>query len=483
MRILFTAAPFYTRFDARGEPVGDSAIANSMPINAPYYLSALLEAHGHKVRIIDSLDMPKLWQKPDETAALFRGYDAVCISANSFTYWCAKLLLERLAGQKDLPPIILGGAHATHHSEHILRSTQVSYTVRGEGERALIALINALEGKQPIESVPNLCYRVGDEIKSNPEAPTLTAEELAEMPLPLWEQLPPDRYLSLPIEASRGCLFSCTFCSILLIRKWKGIPIESIVRRVDHASHYLLKARGKKYMKNSGAAVFFTDDCFTTDKQRLGELCQELGNREISYGMEGRATDIIKPGVMDDLTRMSLNYCWIGVECGYEEGLKKVRKGTKLEHVERAAQLFVEYGINRHSTLGYIQAFPWEGLPEISQTTRYGISMAAKYNHRLGIAWLSFLPGSELYDRAVSGEFGFFIHPKDYDKPFYSWETEFFRRTHPNISDQDRVEIDRYYHRMLEEYGLVQKGGDEVAIKPEAPSSLEQSERDERHVA
>jgi hypothetical protein len=36
---------------------------------------------------------------------------------------------------------------------------------------------------------------------------------------------------------------------------------------------------------------------------------------------------------------------------------------------------------------------------------------------------------------------------------------------------------------MLEEYGLVQKGGDEVAIKPEAPSSLEQSERDERHVA
>jgi radical SAM superfamily enzyme YgiQ (UPF0313 family) len=449
MKILFTAAPFFSRLDRLGNPVDSSSNANSMPINALYYLSGLLEAHGHKVRIIDSLDMPKLWQKPDETAALFRGYDAVCISANSFTYWCAKLLLERLAGQKDLPPIILGGAHATHYANHILQTTPVEYAVRGEGERTLIALMEALEGKRPLGQVCNLSYKRGGEIRQTENGAVLNAEELAEMPLPLWEQLPEERYDSLPVESSRGCFFSCTFCSILSIRKWKGIPTEIVLKRTDHAIEHLFRRAGNAPAEDSQSSIFFTDDCFTTDTRRLEELCGELGKRNILYALDARATDLIKPSVMDNLARMRIGHIFIGVECGYEEGLKKVRKGTKIEHVERAAQLLVEHGLSEYAVLGYILAFPWEGLEEIYQTIDYAVSRAARYRHGIGLDFLSYLPGSELYDRAMAGEFGFHIKAESYDRPFYHWETEFFRQTHPQISFEDMVAIDRHFKRAI----------------------------------
>src|SRR5262249_128545 len=235
---------------------------------------------------------------------------------------------------------------------------------------------------------------------------------------PLWDQLPPKRYFCLPIESSRGCLFSCTFCSILLIRQWKGFPEQALLRRVDHAIKYLIAARGKENMEDRGAGIFFTDDCFTTDKKRLGELCQELGKRKVSYGFEGRATDLIKPGVMDDLTTMSINYLFSGIECCYEEGLKKVRKGTKLEHVEKCARMVKEYGIHACSTFGYIQGFPWETTCEVKDTVSYAINSAARFGHRITLAWLSYLPGSELYDRTVNGQFGFKIVAEDYDEPF-----------------------------------------------------------------
>ncbi|MBU0672284.1 MAG: cobalamin-dependent protein, partial [Candidatus Margulisbacteria bacterium] len=62
--------------------------------------------------------------------------------------------------------IVVGGTHATVLDKEILKHYQfIDYVVRMEGETALLAVIKG----EPLDQIPNLTWRSGDNIVRNPD--------------------------------------------------------------------------------------------------------------------------------------------------------------------------------------------------------------------------------------------------------------------------------------------------------------------------
>src|SRR5215831_2751294 len=69
-------------------------------------------------------------------------------------------------------PILLVGGHVAALPERTLREESADFVASGEGLHTMSALIDALKTPAPpLCKVPGLCYRAGDDLKSNPDTP------------------------------------------------------------------------------------------------------------------------------------------------------------------------------------------------------------------------------------------------------------------------------------------------------------------------
>src|SRR3989304_440982 len=64
-------------------------------------------------------------------------------------------------------PVVLGGTHVTFISDEGLEHGD--YLVRGEGEQAIVELVEALEGKRDVRTIPGLSYWRDGEKVHNPD--------------------------------------------------------------------------------------------------------------------------------------------------------------------------------------------------------------------------------------------------------------------------------------------------------------------------
>ncbi len=98
--------------------------------------------------------------------------------------------------------------------------------VVGEGERTMLEVVRAYEGSRSIESISGIAYRRNhhgaktDIVFTNPRVPEADLDNIA---FPARELLPNDQYIqswrkkrgmaTTSIITTRGCPFSCEFCS------------------------------------------------------------------------------------------------------------------------------------------------------------------------------------------------------------------------------------------------------------------------------
>jgi len=433
LRVLFTAAP------GVAIPAGGTVLPEeNLPPSAIYALGAVVEAAGHCCTVLDPV---RFWRDISTTAALQRvvaGHEVACVSANVATWPLAVPLIRALAACHPRPRIVVGGLHPTYCAEHVLATTEVDVVVRGEGERTLPRLLHALEAGGPLDGIPGLTFRGESGPVSTPSGPPLTPEELDALPPPLWERLPAGVYSFIPVEASRGCRFACTFCSIQHKCNWRPLAVEQVARRVRQGAQVLPLVRLR--------ALMFSDDCFTTDPERVKAIADVLEREApgVAVAMEGRASDVLRPHVLEGLARMPIEFLQIGVECGYDEGLRRVGKGVTVEQVVASAHALHRAGLERVVKYSFIVGFPWESWSEMARTVAFALSLASRYGNRCQIAWLMVAPGSAIYDAmAAQGLVG----PADFDAPSVEhWEL--FRRVHPML-DRRRAEALREYAQLL----------------------------------
>ena len=144
-------------------------------------------------------------------------------------------------------PIILGGEHPTGMPELSFKQSPVDILVLGEGEETIIDLINYFSDNSiGLANIPGIAYRTNGNCKINSRRNRIL--NIDEIPLPAWQHFNIDGYIDLkqthgaalgrymPMLATRGCPYRCTFCSSpqmwtqrWIMRDYKKIVDEMVV--------------------------------------------------------------------------------------------------------------------------------------------------------------------------------------------------------------------------------------------------------------
>lgn len=187
------------------------------------------------------------------------------------------------------------------------------------------------------------------------------------------------------IETSRGCPFSCDFCSISVVygKRCRYRPINDVVGQ--------LVASGSKN-------ISFVDDNIVGDFERSKELFSALEPLGLTWG--GQAS--LNLANDDDLLRLAkrsgCKSLFIGVESNEEAVLKNVNKSpnVNLDRVE-AIKKIQSHGISVFAS--FVNGFDREDKAIFNRTLEY---LNAANPQFISIAALTPFPGTKLYDKMLA---------------------------------------------------------------------------------
>ncbi|MFX1261708.1 MAG: B12-binding domain-containing radical SAM protein [Promethearchaeota archaeon] len=385
MRVLFTIP--YSPNDIR-----DSLGFVTPPLGLGYLASYLRESGSHKVVIHDGMLHKTDDAEFAELMSRFRP-DVVGISAQATPAIYDVYRLAAVAKKTDIDcRVVVGGAHASFSDALILRDApQIDFVVRGEGEYVMLDLLERM-GTGQLEKVKGITYRISSEIKRNPLSRPI--EDLDTLPFPAYDLMDMNQYLQEPIRvgtmiSSRGCPYSCTFCSSSRSsgKKWRGRSAENVIAEVDLLA--------KRYKINE---LEFLDDLFCYNPLRVKQICELMKTRNYSldWTCSVRADILCNNPIMARwLKQAGCRSVYIGVESGNQRVLDMMRKGITISQVWKANE--IARWANLERIFSFVLGYPGETKEEARST----IDIACRLNPEIAqFTICTPYPGTPLFEHA-----------------------------------------------------------------------------------
>jgi radical SAM superfamily enzyme YgiQ (UPF0313 family) len=288
------------------------------------YIAAALRPHAEQIELINF----RHERTPSTQPFLRPETDLVCYSIN----WRVDLDLIR-DDINALPPgvtVILGGRTATEDPCYWLEACpRVHAVVCGDGEQAIAEIA---EGR-PWSDVAGLTYRneARQLVHNAPRAnrplddQLMPARDLRRRPYHLTSKGVSTGVTIDKVAGSRGCPFNCKFCSFAVNpwgvkRCWAPRSVASIVAEIEQIDADL---------------IFFVDDVFTHQPERVAELCDLLIAKKIRkhYIVNARLEIAKRPDVIRKMEQAGFLALLIGVESTQDTTLKSMGKGFNIELV------------------------------------------------------------------------------------------------------------------------------------------------------
>ncbi len=290
---------------------------------------------------------------------------------------------------------VIGGPHATCEPEETLSDPNVDFVIRGEGEKAFVSLLEAIENKKSLEYVHGLSYKDKGKFVHNP---LNYIENLDELPYPAIDLFPDLKYYSHPqpligwrkpavnIITSRGCPFACYFCyKGTFGKKWRARSAESVVDEWE----YLVK---KVKIRELG----IQDDIFNTDIKRAKKIMKMVIERGIKIPFtfpNGIRADLIDEELVVLMKKAGLYRTAVGIESGVQEVLDTIGKNEKLSDIENAVKLFKRHGIQ--TIAFYVIGHPADSEHTIELTIKHALKLNPTFAQ---FAMATPFPGTALYE-------------------------------------------------------------------------------------
>ncbi len=370
-------------------------------------LSAFLKTHGVTTTLVyepkpfssnsgpDSAFLARwLEPTPEQTAERIAATHPDVVAFSSYTITHRWSVDVARALKKMIPvPIVFGGAHVSGVPEVSIRETAIDAIVEGEGEGALLDLLNCAEKDRFGRlDIPNVWFRDQGEPRRTPVRPLIPdLDTLPWVDKDIFYQHIPEFEREFYVISRRGCPFRCSFCEYSIFPK--QYPGEKPVRRrsVEHLIGELRhwKARGRI------RKVFFWDAIFTLDLHWVREFA-EAYRRDIGLPFECYShPHAMSRDMAQALVDAGCSMVRIGVQSVNSETLADMgRKGDR-ERVEATVGYLREAGINY--SLDHILGLPGEGPEDQREALRF-------YNEvrpaRVIVHWMTYLPGTVALDRA-----------------------------------------------------------------------------------
>lgn len=373
-------------------PYDENAVKNGLgfispPINL-MYLGGALEKASYDVRIIDD-DLKQL--SYEKICKLASTLDPHLVSITATTP-NIKNALEYAKLMKKLLPnslTVIGGPHTTFMPTETLKACpSLDAVVVGEGEETMIEL--AHEGSnERLSEIKGIAYRDrnNNNIKINPPRPLI--KDLDSIPFPARHLVPFESYKttqekSSDMITSRGCIFSCKYCSSSLImgRKFRTRSPENVVDEIEHLI--------EKYKLEN---IAFMDDTFMLNRRRANAIADEIQNRGLDIGFVASSrVDMVNQKLLEKLKKSGLTTLYYGVESGSQRILDLMKKGITLKQAEDAVKSAKNAGLEVLTS--FILGFPGETREEMDKTIDFSIKLNADYSQ---YSILTPFPGTPIY--------------------------------------------------------------------------------------
>jgi radical SAM superfamily enzyme YgiQ (UPF0313 family) len=290
-------------------------------------LGTIMRAKGYDVRVyiedIHDLDMAEVLSA-----------DLVAISAITSTAPQSYRLADKVREAGAIA--VMGGTHTSFLPEEGMQ--HADFIVRGEGEFAFQELVDAIQRGEGFDRIQNLTYRGADgALAHNAERPKIPNLDVNPIPdYHLIEGWKPGGVIS--VATSRGCPFSCTFCSVpgMYGHAFRTHSIERVLQELH--SH-----KGNMY-------TFFADDIFTANKKRCKELLRGMITRDLTpqWGAQVRTETVDDPELLQMMRDSNCFNVYVGFESINPRTLKLFQKKQDLAKIERSIERFHEHKIRIH---------------------------------------------------------------------------------------------------------------------------------------
>jgi radical SAM superfamily enzyme YgiQ (UPF0313 family) len=365
------------------------------------YIAESLKKADIEYKIFDP-NIEKTTAKLDSIIATYNP-DLIAFGLMSINYLKDYELIEDI--KKTYPNIMIavGGPHVSTFRKLMFNDCKyIDYGIVLEGEESIIELCNGT----PIEEIKGLMYKrsiaestpdgapgieVGDAILDydiiyNGDRPFV--KDLDSIPYPTYTGYELDKYpdLTIPIVSSRGCPYGCTFC-----------PVKTTIGRVFRVRNPKNVVDEIAYWHNKGRDSFgIVDDNFTFHKERVMQICDEIQARGIKARFtlgNGIRADKVDYDLLKKMKDTGFTEIAIGVESANDHILQSIKKGEKLEDIEKAIKIACDLGFE--IGLFFILGSPGETREDILNSFNFALKYPVDYAYFYNIVPF---PNSELYD-------------------------------------------------------------------------------------
>lgn len=365
-------------------------------------LMAYLDKAGFETAVID-LQLGHNINDVVEKAHDFQA-DLIGFTMFSFDFVNTYRKINEIKAKTNLP-IVLGGAHISTVKKEVLEKTNADFGIVRDGE---IPLLNLCLGK-PLEEIESLIWRNSDssEIVQNPIMKLNW--ELDKLPFPAYEKFELKKYIHyidrrLPLETSRGCPYSCTYCDV---KQSLGQAFRP--RSPEHVFAEM------KYWYEKGFNYFeFVDDCFTMDLERARKVCELIIESDLKIRWNcanGIRADRVDEDLLRKMKQAGCEFVSYGLETGSPEMLKVIKKAITLDKARDTFELTKRIGLK--FAVNFIIGHQEETYARAMESVKFAKSIPVDY---VNFSNMIPYPGTEIFswiqENEKTGE-ARFILPKE----------------------------------------------------------------------
>jgi pyruvate-formate lyase-activating enzyme len=374
------------------------------------YLYTMLSKHGYDISLhLDfqpfdvreySFKVPSFLKKFASCSAkqtaqkiLEKNPDVVCFSVVTDWYRQALEIAVEIKAISPVTPIVFGGPHVTATVKDTILEDAVDYACAGEGEIALLKLVQSIEKGDKNPKIPGIYYKVNGVPQGHGVGEAI--ENLDDLPIvnkkPFQDQLLYGRHIY-TIMTGRGCFYRCTFCNSPYARQiYKEDGQTDILRRrsVKNVIDELIYAKQNyPFIKY----VFFADDSFIQSRGWAREFAIEY-KKHIGLPFWCQTIPILKD---EEMIQLLAEAGWINVELGVQSADERIRNNILLrpesnEQIKHSVQLLKKHGV--YVNIDHIIGLPTDDVGILKNAIAYYSEARPDW---LNVFSLKYYPGTAL---------------------------------------------------------------------------------------
>ncbi len=334
---------------------------------------------------------------------------------------------------------VIGGVHATLDGEILNKLPAIDYSIRREGEQAMLQLV---EGVDP-EKISGAVSRNTTGLCNNGDAEVI--KNIDNLPFPEREKfwgLNPEEKMAVDVSyicSIRGCPYRCNYCASPFHWKRDMTQYRSPESVIDEM-RYLKKNywntkkdydysasantdQKRKLIIKDNTIVYFVDDVFTVKKDRVKQILRMMIDQNLGMDWKCEArTDHLDEEICALMAEAGCVRVKLGFESGSERILRMIQKDETTDDMRKGVKMLKEAGVP--FTAYFMAGFPDETDDDLKKTIDFAKEINADF---YSISVLAPYFGTKMYYDLMENGFELDKKPWEY---FFHQTSELMVNSH-----------------------------------------------------